>query len=164
VQVRADAFSSDRAAVRTFLVRERGESAERAVERAGIEEVPGASPELRLAWAAARTEEELSSLPARVSGRAADEARVEARRNTLRIAALIALALGLVIAAVAFFRRGVGAALEAQRIMDATGDPALASASHRRRTLASALILVLTLLLALLGAATLIVARAHLLS
>ena len=68
------------------------------------------------------------------------------------------------IAAVAFLRRGVGAALEAQRIMDATGDPALASASHRRRTLASALILVLTLLLALLGAATLIVARAHLLS
>ena len=164
VQVRADAYSSDRAAVRTFLVSERGESAARALERAGIADLPDTSPELRLAWATAREEEAVFALPARVSGRAADEARLEARRSTLRIAALVALALGLVIAAVAFSRRGVGAALEAQRIMDATGDPALASARHRRRTLASALILVLTLLLALLGAATLVVARAHLLS
>lgn len=165
VQVHADPFSAERSLVRTLLVRDRGESARAAVDRAlaGRDRVPPGAPELRLAWATARSEDRLYALPEGVSGRAADEARVEARRSTLRIAALLALVLGLVIAAVVFLRRGVGAALEAQRIMDATGDPALSSVSHRRRTLLSALLLVATLLFALLGAATLIVARARLL-
>lgn len=165
IQLRTDPFGSERAAVRTIVVRDRDESAEAAVERALAElgSAPSGPPELRLAWAAAPHEQSVHALPRSFTGREADVARVEARRRTLRIAGLAALALGLVVAAVLFVRRGIAAALEAQRIMDATGDPVLSSASYRRRTLTSALLIVLTALLAFVGAAALIIARAHLL-
>lgn len=168
LQVHADPFSSERAAVRTVLVLAPGEeeptAVERTLSRRGVaRDVPPGPSALRLAWSCAAAENRLRSLPEWESGRAADEARLSKRRSVLRVAALIALGLGLLVAALAFFRRGVDAALEAQRVMEATGDPVLVSARHRRRTLASALLLCLTLLLALVAAAALIVARARLL-
>lgn len=156
LQVHTDPFSAERSAVRVLGVP--GSAAADAFDRAAP---PGPS-ELRFAWAAAEYEESVLPVPEGVSGRAEDLARLEARQRTLRIAAVIALVLGLLVAAVLFSLRGLEAAQEAQAVMEATGDPELASARHKRRTLLSALALVATILLAFLGAAVIVVARAHL--
>lgn len=167
LQVRTGPFSSAPSASRFVAV---GIDADEAVARlqrlAGEHEgaeVPAGPDELRLAWAAAALETEHRELPAAVRGLEADHEALVSRRRTLRIAALVAIVLGLIVVIVVFLRRGVDAALEAQRVMEATGDPELASARHRRRTLLSALAIAATGLLAFLGAAALIVARAHLL-
>ena len=171
LQVRADPFSSERAAVAWIMVGRPGQGPD-AILGAGLEAIgesggdssaPDGDPELRFAWASASAEWSVRGLPAGVSGFAVDTERVATRRAQLRVAALLGLALGLVVLVVVFLRRGIDAALQAQRVMDETGDPELASARHRRRTLLSALVIVATVLLAFLGAAALIVARAHLL-
>ncbi len=167
LQVHVDPFRSDRAAVRVVAVREPGETDEAALARVAAalgQPLPPPGPmDLRLAWLTASDEDAMHIVPPPVSGLADDQARLEARRALLRTAALVALALGLLVAAVLFSRRGVEAALQAQRVMDATGDPELTSRQHRRRTLLSALAIVATVLLAFLGAAALIVARGRLL-
>ncbi len=165
LEVHTDPFASDRSASRVLVVRAPGQTVDAAADAAiaSLGGAPAGDRALRLAWAAASVEDAVHSLPQAVSGRAADESRLASRREHLRVAAIVALLLGLVLAAMVFLRRGIEAALEAQRIMDETGDPELASRRHRRRTLLSALVLVATVLLAFLGAATLIVARAHLL-
>lgn len=152
LQVHTDPFSAERSAVRLVELGERAIAAD----------APPGPDALRFAWSAAAHEEAIYPLPDGVSGRAEDLARLEARQRTLRIAAVIALVLGLLVAAVLFSLRGLEAAQEAQAVMEATGDPELASARHRRRTLLSALALVATTLLAFLGAAAIVVARAHL--
>jgi hypothetical protein len=158
LQVHTDPFSSERSAVRKIVVSPG--------VTANFELVAGSAPEgpldARLAWVSAPEEEGYIPLPRAVSGYADDVRRLEARQRALRTAAIIALVLGVAVAAILFLRRGVSAAQEAQRVMEATGDPELASARHRRRTLLSALLVVATLLLAFVGAAALIAARAHL--
>lgn len=167
LQVHTDPFSSSRAATRLVATRDvPAADALRALAALGgdpPEAIPPGPDELRFAWSAASIEAGHYELPAPVRGYEADRAALEARQRTLRVAALAAMALGLLVLVVVFLRRGVGAALEAQRVMEATGDPELASARHRRRTLLSALALVGTMLLAFLAAGAMIVARARLL-
>jgi hypothetical protein len=165
LQVRTDPFSARHAAVRLVTVGDADlDQALAAVGRLGGDaRAPPGPPEDRFAWAAASVEMGHRVLPPAVSGFEADRARLEARQDGLRLAALVALLLGLVVLGGVLARRGVESAHEAQRVMEATGDPELASARHRRRTLLSALAIVATVLLAFLGAAALIVARAHLL-
>jgi hypothetical protein len=167
IQVHTDPFTSERSASRMILV---GSDVEGAIEE--LEELggdargagePSGPPALRFAWHAAALEADHRQLPPVVRGLERDLAALEFRRRLLRIAALVALLLGLLVLGVVFLRRGIDAALEAQRIMEATGDPELASARHRRRTLLSALVVVATGLLAFIGAAAMIVARARLL-
>ncbi|MEC7518788.1 MAG: hypothetical protein VYE22_02930 [Myxococcota bacterium] len=163
LQVRTDPFSSERAAIRYVAVGSLDEALAAIDAAGGDRRAPEGPDALRLAWAAASLEVGVHPLPAPTSGMDADLARVEGRQRTLRLAALLAMALGLIVAVIVFMRRGIDAALEAQRVMDETGDPELSSARHRRRTLLSALLIVVTVLLAFVGAAALIVARAHLL-
>jgi hypothetical protein len=164
LQVHADPFVADRAAVRWLVVGSEGEAAVEALTVGLAESPPPTGPvALQQAWLASPSEASMHPLPAGVSGLAADLERLEARRARLRYAAVVALGLGLIVAGVLFLRRGLEAAGEAQRVMDATGDPVLTSRRHRRRTLLSALLIVATVLLAFVGAAALIVARAHLL-
>jgi hypothetical protein len=172
LQVHTDPYSAERSAVRMVAIRREGESVEDAVDRAlgelaqiegAIGGAPAGPPDLRIAWAAATVEDGIRLLPEAVSGYTEDAARLEENQRALRFAALVAIVLGLAAIAILFVRRGVDAALEAQRVMDATGDPELASARHRRRTLLSALLLVATVLLAFALAATIVVLRARLL-
>ncbi len=157
IEVHTDPFSAERSAVRVV-----GVPGHPSVEAFARGAPPGAD-ELRFAWAAATYEASVLPVPEGVSGRVDDLARLEARQRVLRIAAGVALLLGLVLAAVLLMLRGLEAAQQAQEVMEATGDPELASARHRRRTFLSALAIVAFALLAFLGAAILIVARAHLL-
>lgn len=159
LQVHTDPFSSARSAVRTIVVHAPGSSPDQAIRALG--DAPG-GPEERLAWLSAEHEDAIIPLPPSINGYTADLERLEARQRVLRSAAGAALLIGILIAAILFFRRGVDAAKVAQRVMAATGDPELASARHRRRTLLSALAIVATVLLAFVGAAALIAARAHL--
>lgn len=156
LQFHGDPFSAERSAVRVVVVGDPPEAVELAAP------APPGPEELRLSWAAAAREEAIHPLPDEVSGRADDLARLSARRRALRIATAVALALGLVVAAALVSLRGLEAAREAHEVMRATGDPELASARHRRRTLLSALALVAAAILAFVGAAALIVARTHL--
>jgi hypothetical protein len=159
LQVRTDLFSAQRSAVRLVVVHEPGTSSDQAIRELG--DAPG-GPDDRLAWLSAQTEDTFMPLPEAVSGYAEDIGRLEARQRVLRSAAGGALLLGILIAAILFLRRGVDAAQVAQRVMAATGDPELASSRHRRRTLLSALAIVATVLVAFIGAAAIIAARAHL--
>jgi hypothetical protein len=167
LQVRTDPFSARHAAQRLVAVGVAVGDLDDAMARigrlGGDATAPPGPPEDRFAWAAASVEMGHRALPAAVSGFSADQARLEARQAKLRLAALVALVLGLLVLGVVLARRGVESALEAQRVMEATGDPELTTARHRRRTLLSALAIVATVLLAFVGAAALIVARAHLL-
>lgn len=163
LQVRTDPFSSDRAAIRYVAVGAPDDGLAAIDEAGGEGRAPPGPDALRLAWAAASLEVGVHPLPTPTSGMDADRARLEKRQSRLRWAALIAIVLGLIVAVIVFLRQGLDAALEAQRVMDETGDPELSSARHGRRTLLSALAIVATLLLAFVGAAALIVARAHLL-
>jgi len=166
LQVRTDPFSARRAASRIFLG---GLDVDEGIaELNRLADAPDASPpdgpdELRFAWAAAAMEIGHYDLPETTRGFREDQDTLDQRRRTLRLAALVAMVLGLLVLAVLLLRRGFGAAREAQRVMEATGDPALASASHRRRTLLSALAIVATMLLAFVAATAMIIARAHLL-
>ncbi len=165
VQVRTDRFSSRRAASR-FVLRA-GSDLEAAIAEldrmAEAPPTPEGPDELRFAWAAAALEVGHYEVPRSVRGYEQDRAVLEARRSKLRVAALLAMLLGLSVLATLLLRRGVGAAREAQRVMEATGDPELATAAHRRRTLLSALAIVATMLLAFVAAGAMIVVRAHLL-
>lgn len=163
LQVRTDPFGAPRAAVRMLAVGDPEAAREAVAALDGDPRAPEGPSDLRFAWAAASVEMGLRVLPPAASGVEADRERLEERQKVLRIAALIAMLLGTIVAGALVLRRGVEAALEAQRVMEATGDPELTSARHRRRTLLSALAIVATLLLAFLGAAALIVARARLL-
>lgn len=166
VQVHTDPYASERSAVRLLWVRTPDQDDHAALTAAaaalGEPLPPPGAADLRLAWLASPGEDSVESLPAPRSGLDEDLARLAARQARLRSMAGVALMLGLVVAAVLFLRRGVEAALQAQGVMDATGDPELTSRRHRRRTLLSALALVATAMLAFLGAAALVVARAHL--
>lgn len=163
LQVRTDPFSAEHAAVRMIATNGVSDALARIEELGGDPFAPSGTPEDRFAWSAASVESAHRALPEPASGFAADEARLSARQARLRVAAFVALAVGLAVLGGALVRRGVESAQEAQRVMDATGDVELASARHRRRTLLSALAIVATVLLAFLGAMALIVARAHLL-
>lgn len=167
LQVHTDRFASERSASRMVFI---GSDVERAIgdvqelssEGRGADR-PTGPPALRFAWHAAALETDHRQLPPVVRGLEHDLEALEFRRRTLRIAALVAMLLGLVVLGVIFIRRGIDAALEAARVMEATGDPELASARHRRQTLLSALAVVAMGLLAFIGAAAMIVARARLL-
>ncbi len=163
LQVRTDPFSSDRAAVVHVLVRSENEDAASALSRAFETELPEGPDELRLAWASAALEESVHPLPPALSGRAEDEARLRARQGTLRWFLVAALVLGVLVGAIVLVRRGLDAAHEAQRVMEATGDAELGGVRNRRRILLSAMAIVATAILAFVAAAALIVARAHLL-
>lgn len=154
LEVRTDPFSAERAAVRRLVVG----SAPDEVTRA-----PAGDATDRIAWVSADHEVRVHRLPEPVRGLPQDLAKLRERQALLRTAALAAIVLGLVVLLTVFLRRGMDAALEAQRVMDATGDPELTSARHRRRTLLSALAIVATVALAFVGAAALVIARARLL-
>ncbi len=167
LQVHTDPFTATHAATR--FVATRAVSIDRALAALAAlggdlpEEVPPGPDELRFAWSAASLEVGHYELPAPVRGYEQDLAALVARQRLLRTVALVAMGLGLVVLVLVFLRRGISAALEAQRVMEATGDPELASARHRRRTLLSALAIVATVVLAFLAAGAMIVARARLL-
>ncbi|MBX3269348.1 MAG: hypothetical protein KF729_03755 [Sandaracinaceae bacterium] len=167
LQVRADPFSAARAASRVVasddVPLERALAALHALGGDPPDAVPPGPPALRFAWAAAAVEVGHYELPEPVRGYEQDRAAHEARQRTLRLAALVAMGLGIAVLVVALMRRGIDAALEAQRVMDATGDPELQSARHRRRTLLSAATLVGAALCAFVAAAAMVVLRARLL-
>ena len=75
------------------------------------------------------------------------------------MAMVIAVVLGLLVLAAFLVRRGVESALEAQRVMDATGDPELTGRRHRVLTILSSLILVATVLVAFLAGAAILASR-----
>ncbi|MEZ4337230.1 MAG: hypothetical protein R3B82_11445 [Sandaracinaceae bacterium] len=167
LQVRTDPFSSTRAATRFVATRDL--SLDAALARLAAlgadrpDEVPPGPDALRFAWSAASLETGHYELPAPIRGFDQDRAALDGRQRTLRIAALVAMTLGIVVLVLVFVRRGVDAAREAQQIMAATGDPELSSDRHRRRTLLSALLIVATVTLAFVAAGAMIVARARLL-
>ena len=163
IQARADPYSGERAAVRYVVIGDVDDPNGRITALGGVGAAPSGDDELRFAWAATSLEAEVFVQPPGASGFAADQERVASRQNTLRTAALIAMAFGIIIAVLVFLRRGIDSALVAQRVMDATGDPELMSARHARRTLLGALALVFTVALAFIGAFALITLRAHLL-
>lgn len=165
LQAHTDPFATGRCAIRYLLVGRSLEAARPEIEALGGEASPPppGPPELQLAWALAPLEVGPRQLPRPARGHEEDLARLQSRRQILRMAAIGAMLLGLIVLVVVFLRRGIDAALTAQRVMEATGDPELASARHRRRTLLSALSIVATVLLAFLAAAAMIVARAQLL-
>lgn len=153
LEVRTDPFSSERAGVLRVAI---GESPD-------VEAAPPGPPSDRFAWLSADHEVRVHPLPHAVSGRDQDLAKLRSRQSLLRTTALASIVLGLIVLTLVFLRRGVDAALQAQRVMDATGDEKLTSARHRRRTLLSAMAIVATVLIAFLGAAALVIARARLL-
>lgn len=154
LQVRTDPFSAERAAVRRLAV---------GAPPPDVASAPPGDEADRMAWASADQEVRVRRLPEPVRGLPQDLAKLAERQARLRAAALVAIVLGVVVLVIVFLRRGVDAALEAQRVMDSTGDPELMSARHRRRTLLSSLAIVATVAIAFVGAAALIIARARLL-
>ena len=167
IQAHGDAFAAAPAASRMVL--SGGADPDEAIARlntlAGDPEAesPEGPDELRFAWAAANLEVGHYELPEIVRGLETDRAALERRQSTLRIAAVIAMVLGLLVLGAVLTQRGLTVARQAQQIMDATGDAELSSRAHRRRTLLSAFTIVAMLLLAFVAAGALIVVRGHLL-
>ena len=158
VQVRADPYSADRSAVRWVAI---GEPAS-LLEGWGGAPPPG-DPALQFRWLTAPHEASVVPQPMGRSGLQDDLQRLAERQQSLRWIALVAMLLGIVVAVLVFLRRGIDSAIQAQRVMDETGDPELMSARHRRKTWLGALAIVFTVILAFVGAFALIVVRAHLL-
>lgn len=164
LQARVDPFGGARAAVRLVVVTQTrdGASAVRdALLPLGVD-LPLRPSERDVAWVAAARESELRPLPAWTSGLAAARARVAERRRTVRALVVGALVVGILLLGLLWLRRAVAAAAQAQRVLEATGAPELATRSHRWRTLLGALALVGAMVLALLAGAALLLARAYL--
>lgn len=162
IQVRTDPFGSNHAATRTVVVLGAGQTeadaARLAAHAAGEEPIEGG-----LDWALAGLDHDVYTMPSAVSGYDGDLRALEERRWILRVIAAVALLLGTLLAGAYFVRRGLDAAIEAQRVMDLTGDPELSSEGHRRRTVATALLISAAALFAFVCAAAIIIARARLL-
>ncbi|MGE0787736.1 MAG: hypothetical protein AB7S26_18820 [Sandaracinaceae bacterium] len=152
LEVRGDPFSDEYAAVQRIAIG----------ITPSLEAAPPGDDEDRFAWIAADHEVRVHDLPDPARGYERDAAELAQRQRLLRMSALAAIVLGLLVVVVVFVRRGVDATIEAQRVMEATEDPELNSARHRRRAWLSALALIATVVLAFVGAAALVIARARL--
>lgn len=179
LQAGRDPFGGESIAARLFYLSPAGQrdgEALRAVARFAIEKFPddayardlirrpqrvsGSDLQKQAAFLLAPQESLLAPLPVAAASYPHQQAELDRKRETLRVHALVALALaGLVLVAYVLLR-GLAAASRARAIMAAAGDPSARGGLGRARATLTVLAAALCVALAFVAAAMYVIARA----
>lgn len=177
VQARTDRFSSDGAGTRALYLRAPGEGDERAlaamagfmavrgddeVTRLFQKELPGfalADPQRAAAFLLQPLEESRMELPAAASSRPSELARMARARTRARFGVSFLLLVAALIVGASLMKRGLSASDEARSILARGADAAHDRVPELHGERARVILLVLSVILAFLGAALLIAAK-----